>query len=231
MAPMDCIIVEDNEIAVILLKEYIAQHGNLNLKEVFDTGEKALKYLENNPCDLLFLDIELKAKGINGIDLIKRLTNTPNIIITTSKTNYAAEAFDFDVADYLVKPFTYQRFNKAIAKVNKIRESLQTANNDFFYIKHNGKMLQVSFKDVVYIEAMSDYVDIHTATERFVIYSTMKAMESQFPQNHFIRVHRSYIVRIDQIKEIKKNILFIGDKEIPISRPNKDVLLKKVNLL
>src|ERR1700756_2646150 len=153
MAPMDCIIVEDNEIAVILLKEYIAQHGNLNLKEVFDTGEKALKYLENNPCDLLFLDIELKAKGINGIDLIKRLTNTPNIIITTSKTNYAAEAFDFDVADYLVKPFTYQRFNKAIAKVNKIRESLQTANNDFFYIKHNGKMLQVSFKDVVYIEA------------------------------------------------------------------------------
>jgi len=226
---MDCIIVEDNEVAVFVLKEYIKQHGTLNLKGVFESGENTLKYLEDNHCDLIFLDIELK--GINGIDLIKQLVNTPNIIITSSKSNYAAEAFDFDVADYMVKPFTYQRFEKALFKINKIQESLQPANQDFFYVKHNAKMVQVLFKDVDYIEAMSDYVDIHTSKTRYVIYSTMKAMEGQFPKKDFIRIHRSFIVRIDKISAINKNILSINGKEIPISRTHKEGLLKKVNLL
>lgn len=225
---MNCIIVEDNEIAVILLKEFIEQHGNLKLNAVFDNGEKALNYLQKNTCDLLFLDIELK--GINGIDLIKQLKNTPNIVITSSKRNYAADAFDFDVADYLVKPFSYERFQKAITKVSKIQDSLQPANTDFFYIKQNGKMLQVPFKDVDYIEAMSDYVNIYTPKERFVIYSTMKAMENQFPSGNFVRVHRSFIVCVSKIKEIKKNVLFINEKEIPISRTHKDELMKKVKL-
>lgn len=225
---MDCIIVEDNEVAVFILKEYISQNSALHLKDVFDSGEKTLAYLKNNPCDLIFLDVELK--GINGIELIRQLVDTPNIIITSSKANYAAEAFDFDVADYLVKPFTYERFEKAIVKVNKIQESLKKENQEFFYIKHNGKMVKVLFKDVEYIEAMSDYVDIHTGKDRFVIYSTMKAMESQFPHNDFARVHRSYIIRLDKIKEIKKNVVSLSAKEIPISRTHKEDLLKKVNL-
>ncbi|HTA63000.1 MAG TPA: LytTR family DNA-binding domain-containing protein [Bacteroidia bacterium] len=226
---MDCIIVEDNEVAAFVLQEYIKQNNTLNLKAVFDSGEAALKYLETNHCHLLFLDIELN--GITGIDLIKQLTNTPNIVVTSSKSNYAAEAFDFDVADYLVKPFTYQRFEKALAKVNKIKESLKSENQEFFYLKQNGKMMQVFFKDVEYIEAMSDYVDVHTANERYVIYSTMKAMESHFPENEFVRVHRSFIVRIDKIKEIRKTDILVNGKEIPISRANKDVFLKKINLL
>ncbi len=226
---MDCIIVEDNEVAAFLLKEFIGQNKKLHLKDIFDSGEKALNYLSENTCDLIFLDIELK--GINGIDFIKQLDNTPNIVITTSKTHYAAEAFDFDVIDYLVKPFSPERFEKAIQKVYKVAESLQTADQDFFYLKQQGKMLRVFYKDVEYIEAMSDYVDIHTAKERFVIYSTMKSAESQFPKNDFARVHRSFIVRIDKIKEVKKNTILIGEKEIPLSRTHKDVFLKKVNLL
>jgi len=225
---MECIIVEDNEVAVFILKEYINRNSALHLKNIFDNGEKALAHLKNNHCDLIFLDIELK--GINGIELIRQLVDTPNIIITSSKANYAAEAFDFDVADYLVKPFTYERFEKAIAKVNKIQESLHKENQEFFYIKHNGKMVKVLFKEVEYIEAMSDYVDIHTTKDRFVIYSTMKAMESQFPHNDFSRVHRSFIVRVDKIKEIKKNMVSMNGKEIPISRTHKEDLLKKVNL-
>jgi DNA-binding LytR/AlgR family response regulator len=226
---MNCIIVEDNEVAAFVLKEYIQQNNTLNLKGVFESGESALAYLETSTCDLIFLDIELK--GINGIDFIKQLVNTPNVIITSSERNYAAEAFDFDVADYMVKPFTYERFEKALLKVNKIRESMQAFNPDFFYIKQNNKMVQVFFKDVEYIEAMSDYVDIHAIKDRYVIYATMKAMESQFPKNDFVRVHRSFIVRIDKIKEIRKNELLINEKEIPISRANKDAFLKKVNLL
>jgi len=226
---MDCIIVEDNEVAAFVLTEYIKQSSKLNLKGVFDCGESALTYLETNPCDLIFLDIELKE--INGIDFIKQLVNTPNIVVTSSKANYAAEAFDFDVVDYMVKPFTYERFEKAIFKISRIQENLQTPNQDFFYLKHNNKMVQVFFKDVVYIEAMSDYVDIHTANQHYVIYATMKSMESQFPKQDFARVHRSFIVRIDKIKEIKKNEILINEKEIPISRANRDTFLKKVNLL
>src|SRR6185312_1974228 len=153
---MDCIIVEDNELAVFLLKEYIEQNGSLNLKSVFDSGEDALKYLKTNHCDILFLDIELK--GINGIDLIRQLTNTPHIVIASSKSEYAAEAFDFDVVDYMVKPFTYERFEKSLAKINKIKENLQSTNQEFFFLKQNNKMVQLLFKDVIYIEAMSDYV-------------------------------------------------------------------------
>jgi DNA-binding LytR/AlgR family response regulator len=226
---MDCIIVEDNELAILSIKKCIERNGNIQIKKIFSSAEEASAYLINDVCDVLFLDVEMG--NMSGIDLLKQLINAPNIIIISAKPDYAAEAFNFDVADYIVKPLTYERFEKAIQKVKTIQENLQTSSKDFFYLKQQQKMVQLFFKDVIYIEALADYVNIHTATTRYTILSTMKAVENQFPKKDFMRVHRSFIVRLDKIREIEENTITVEGKLIPISRSNKEEFQKKINLI
>jgi len=226
---MDCIIIEDNELAVLSLKKCIEREGSLNLKNVFSNAEDAIKYLDENSCDLIFLDIEMK--GMSGMDLLKKLGHSSNIIIVSAKPDYAAEAFNFDVADYIVKPISYERYEKAINKIKIINDNLKTSNTDYFYLKQQNKMIQLFYKDVLYIEAMSDYVSIHTQSNRYTILSTMKIIENQFPKKDFMRIHRSFIVRLDKIKEIEENSVLVDKKVIPISRSNKDEFQKKINLI
>jgi len=226
---MECIIVEDNELATLSLKKCIERSGSIQIKKIFTSAEEAFTFLNTNSCDLLFLDIEMK--GMSGIDLLKQLINAPNIIIISAKPDYAAEAFNFDVADYIVKPLSYDRFEKAIQKVKTIQENLQASSKDFFYLKQQQKMVQLFFKDVLYVEALADYVNIHTSTNRYTILSTMKAVENQFPKTDFMRVHRSFIVRLDKIREIEENTISVEGKLIPISRSNKEEFQKKINLI
>ena len=226
---MNCIIIEDDELSILALQKCITREANLNLKEIFRSAEDALAYLKNNSCDLIFLDIEMKE--MSGIEFIKKLGTSPNIIIISSKADYAAEAFDFDVVDYIVKPLNYERFLKSINKVNAMNESIQTANKKFFYLKQQSKMVQVFFDEILYVEALADYVNIHTSQKRYTILSTMKALENQFPKNDFMRVHRSYIVRLDKIREIEENTVSIEGNLIPISRANKEDFQRKINML
>jgi DNA-binding LytR/AlgR family response regulator len=226
---MDCIIVEDNELAILSIKKCIERNGDIHIKKIFSSAEEASAYLTHDFCDLLFLDVEMG--NMSGIDLLKQLINAPNIIIISAKPDYAAEAFNFDVADYIVKPLTYERFEKAILKVKTIQENLQASSKDFFYLKQQQKMVQLFFKDVIYIEALADYVNIYTSTNRYTILSTMKAVENQFPKKDFMRVHRSFIVRLDKIREIEENTITVEGKLIPISRSNKEEFQKKINLI
>jgi DNA-binding LytR/AlgR family response regulator len=226
---MDCVIVEDNELAILSLKKCIERNGHLHLEKIFNTAEAVFEYLSVHTCDILFLDIEMQ--GMSGIDLLKQLVNAPNVVIISTKPDYAAEAFNFDVADYIVKPLSYDRFEKAIQKVKIIKENIQTSNKDFFYLKQNHKMVQIFFKDVLYIEALADYVNIHTTNTRYTILSTMKAIENQFPKKDFMRVHRSFIVRLDKIREIEENTISVEGKLIPISRSNKEEFQRKINLI
>lgn len=226
---MDCLIVEDNELAILSLKKCIERDGSIHVKNIFNTAEEVFTYLNTNSCDLLFLDIEMS--GMSGIDLLKKLVNAPNIIIISAKPDYAAEAFNFDVADYIVKPLTYERFEKAILKVKTIQENIQASSKDFFYLKQQHKMIQIYFKDILYVEALADYVSIYTPKNRYTILSTMKAVENQFPKRDFMRVHRSFIVRLDKIREIEENTISVEGKLIPISRSNKEEFQKRINLI
>jgi len=226
---MDCLILEDNELAVLSLKKCIERIGNIHIKKVFNSAEEVFGYLSNDSCDLLFLDIEMS--GMSGIDLLKQLVNAPNIIIISAKPDYAAEAFNFDVADYIVKPLTYERFEKAILKVKTIQENIQASSKDFFYLKQQHKMIQIYFKDILYVEALADYVSIYTPNSRYTILSTMKAVENQFPKKDFMRIHRSFIVRLDKIREIEENTISVEGKLIPISRSNKEEFQKRINLI
>jgi DNA-binding LytR/AlgR family response regulator len=226
---MDCIIIDDDILAIKALKKCIERNGSLNLIAEFNSGEDALLYLNKESCDILFLDIEMK--GMSGLDLIRKLNNIPFIVIMSAKSEYAAEAFNFDVVDYIVKPVLFDRFEKAISKVEKVAENLKSSGKEFFFIKQDNKMLQMMYKDVTYIEALADYVNIYSGEKRFTILSTMKAVENQLPKKDFMRIHRSYIVRLDKIKEIEDNTISVGGKLLPVSRSNKDSFLKQINLL
>ena len=226
---MNCIIIDDDILALKSIKKCLERHNSLELLAEFCDPEKAYDYLKTNSCDVLFLDMEME--GLNGLDLIKKLDHVPYVVIISSKSEYAAEAFNFDVVDYIVKPVSFERFQKAVLKVENIAENFKSSNKDFFYIKQESKMVQIQYKDVNYVEALADYVNIFTTSKRYTILSTMKAVESNLPSKDFMRIHRSYIVRLDKIREIEENTISIEGKLLPVSRSNKDNFLKKLNLL
>lgn len=226
---MNCIIVDDDELCLTALKKCIERVNGLNLIQEFGNAEKTLDYLLTNTADVVFLDIEMK--GMSGLDLIRKLPHVPYIVIISSKSEYAAEAFNYDVVDYIVKPISFERFEKAINKVKKIGENLMPSNKEFFFIKQDSKMIQLLYKDITFIEALSDYVLIYCGQKRYTILSTMKAVENQLPGNDFMRIHRSFIVRLDKIKEIEENTVFVDNKLIPISRSNKEAFIKRINLI
>ena len=226
---MNCIIIDDDILALKSVKKCLERYNSLELLAEFTDPEKAYDYLKTNSCDVLFLDVEME--GLNGLDLIRKLDHVPYVVIISSKSEYAAEAFNFDVVDYIVKPVSFERFQKAVLKVENFAENLKSSNKDYFYIKQESKMVQIQYKDVNYIEALADYVNIFTTSKRYTILSTMKAVESNLPSKDFMRIHRSYIVRLDKIKEIEENSISIEGKLLPVSRSNKDNFLKKLNLL
>lgn len=226
---MKCIIVEDDELAVAALKKCIERHGGLEIQAVFSDGREAIKYINENACGLLFLDVEID--GVNGMELIRSLSRIPRVIIISSKSDYAAEAYDYDVADYIVKPINYDRFCRAINKLDKIEENYADDGVDYFYLKNNGKLSQIYYKDILYVEALSDYVTIHTLSgKKYTVLSTMKAIESKLPEKDFARVHRSFILRLDKITEIEDNQARLNGQLFPISRNSYEELLKKVHL-
>lgn len=226
---MNCIIVEDDELAVAALKKCIERHGGLEVQAVFSDGREAIKHINENSCELLFLDVEIQ--GVNGMELIRSLSRIPRVIIISSKSDYAAEAYDYDVADYIVKPINYDRFCRAINKLDKIEENYADDGVDYFYLKNNGKLSQIYYKDILYVEALSDYVTIHTLSgKKYTVLSTMKAIESKLPEKDFTRVHRSFILRLDKITEIEDNQARLNGQMFPISRNSYEDLLKKVHL-
>jgi DNA-binding LytR/AlgR family response regulator len=212
---MNCIIVDDDVLAAKTLKKCLERKSTLNLIGEFLDAESALVFLKENTCDILFLDMEMGE--MSGLDLIRNLTKVPYVIIVSSKSEYAADAFNFDVVDYIVKPLTYSRFEQAINKIEQVSENLKPSDKEYFYIKQDNRMIQLLYKDVIYIEALADYVNIHTSDNRYTILSTMKAIESQMPPKDFMRIHRSFIVRLDKIKVIEDNSISVEGKLLTVS--------------
>lgn len=226
-----CAIVDDEEMSRKNIETFVKRVNDLKLVAVCHDAVEASNLLRKESVDLVFLDVEMPE--MSGIELIKSLKHKPEIVLITSKENYAVEAFEYDVADYIVKPATYERFLKAFDKV-KARLTTDNENDvkdDAVFVKVDSQLIKVNTSDILWVEAFGDYVNIFTETNKYIVHSTMKGMENKLSSEYFLRVHRSYIVRVEKIKAIEETIIIIGKKLIPIGDSYRSTLMKRLNML
>jgi DNA-binding LytR/AlgR family response regulator len=227
---MNCLIVDDEEISRRILERFVSQTDSLQLKGSCENAIDAVKILKSETIDLLFLDIEMPE--MTGIELIETLNDSPQIIFVTAKENYAVEAFEHNVTDYLLKPITYARFLKSVDKAFEMfNQRVDDSVPGYIFVKVDSRLLRLNLADINFVEAQGDYIQLHTTTGKHLIYSTMKHIEAKLPKKDFARVHRSFIVRIDRIADITENNLMIDKNIIPIGAMYKNELLKKLNIL
>jgi two-component system, LytTR family, response regulator len=235
---LSCIIVEDIQIAADFLRKFCEKSDLVEVKGHFLNVMDALEYLDREKVDLLFLDVEMP--GANGFELLDRLTYSPMIILTTSKTEYAFNAFQYHVNDYLKKPFTYKRFIEAIGKLQQqpaetsptpqLPVSFQT-DAEFLFIKADDKLTKIRKDEILFLESMRDYVKFVTPSRNFMTYSTLKNMEEKLNGQTFLKVHRSYIVNLSKIDDIRGNTIYILGNQIPIGKGHKEDLEARLNIL
>ena len=231
---MKCLIVDDNTMARMALKQLVSQLPELELVKESSNASEALNALNSIQIDLLLLDIEMPE--MTGLELTRKMGNKrPLIIFTTSKSDYAVEAFELNVVDYLVKPIALPRFKQAVEKASEALESnkeeVKVEEQGFVFVKDNGVLKRISIDDILFLEAMGDYVKVHTAQKFHVVHATLKSIEEKLPLSKFIRVHRSYIVAINKIDYIQEGTISIGKSSIPVADTHKSNLSKRLNLL
>ena len=214
---INCIAIDDEPIALEIIKAYCEKIPSLNLVKVFTQSSKAKKHLRKYPVDLLFLDIQMP--DINGVDLYKSIDQKPLVVFTTAHSQYAVEGFEVSAIDYLIKPFNFNRFNEACTKViNTINtKGNHNSQEDALYIRSNYSLVKILFENIIYIETHGDFIRVHQE-EREPIQTLMSlsSIEDKLPHKDFIRVHRSYIVSLKKIKSIRRYIISIGAIQIPV---------------
>lgn len=228
--PLSCIIVEDLQVAADYLSRCCEKSGLVSVQAHYTNVAEALEYLNRNAIDLLFLDVEMP--GATGFELLDQLAYHPKVILTTSKSEYAYNAFEYNVTDFLKKPFTYQRFLDAVHKlINNNAEPAPTNNNDHIFIKSDGKLVRLKNDDILFMESMGDYVKFVTNDKKYVTHNTIKHLEEKINRQCFIKVHRSYIINITKIDDIRENDLYIKGFEIPISKAHRAEIIKRLNII
>jgi two-component system LytT family response regulator len=242
--PLRCLVVDDDPLSVQIVLNCIANTPFLQAAGSCTSGIEAAEVLRNQtqPIDVLFLDIEMPM--MSGLDLLRLQAELPQVVLITSSEHYAVQAFEFAVADYLLKPLSYPRFLQAAQKVleNITTEQAAEADTssptlpstiepDFTFVKMDTKLVRVDFKEVQYVEALGDYVHIVTNHSKLIVYSTMRAIEEKFPPSHFLRVHRSFIANINCIQALEDNSLLIRDKHIPVGQTYLRNVLQRLNRL
>jgi DNA-binding LytR/AlgR family response regulator len=227
---LKCIIVEDEIMARKSLQRLCEQHDSLQLIAAFENAEDALAFLATEEVDLIWLDVEMP--GLSGFGLLENLTSMPQVIMTTTKTEYAFDAYQYQVTDYLQKPITLPRFKVAVEKVLELnsRKTAVSPERQEIYVKIEGRYIRLPYAEITFVENVGDYVKIFTTKSSYIVHTTMKYLEEKLG-NQFLRVHRSFIVHLDKIVDIEENNLVIGNKVIPISRANKSELMTRLNML
>lgn len=231
---MNCIIIDDDLMSRRIIEEFVNRTDQLNLLSSYENAVDAINAFDGDEdIDLIFLDIEMPE--MSGIDFLETLTNPPQIIIISSKDKYALEAFNYDVTDYLLKPISYSRFFKAVNKANLRFKNKVENKDDEIFIKKNSALVRLKYDDILWVEALENYVIFVTFNEKYTIHFTMKAIEQKLPSNKFTRVHRSFIVNTKGINVIEDNSIIVrthdGKKSIPIGKSYKDKLLGDINLI
>jgi len=235
---MNCIIIDDDKLSTKIIQEFVEKTDDLKFAGKFDSAVSAINYLSKQDIesvDLIFLDIEMPE--MSGIDFLKSLDQLPQVIVYSSKEKYAIDSYEYNVTDYLLKPVQYGRFIKAVKRARERFEEKETVtreNNEIF-VKNNSSLVRVKYDDILWIEALENYVVLNTFKDKFTIHFTMKAISEKMPPERYVRVHRSFIVNINKIKVIEDNSVVInyegGSKIIPIGKSYKDRLMDDINLI
>ncbi len=229
---INCLIIDDEPLARKGLKEYIADASFLNLLGEFDNPLKATELLSTGEVQLIFLDIQMPK--ITGMDFFKSLQKAPQVIFTTAYPQYALDGFEVNALDYLVKPFSFERFLKAAMKAKEFYEIRQKnidptgGKPDHLYIKSDRRLVKIFYDDILFAEALQNYVVIHTIDKKYITYLTFKSVEDYLPVDKFLKIHKSYIISAAKIDSIEGNEIRIGNHHIPISRNLKDEVMEKL---
>jgi DNA-binding LytR/AlgR family response regulator len=220
--------------ARMAMKQLVSQVKDLELVQECEDAMEAYNLINSQQIDLIFLDIEMP--GMTGLELTKNLgSKSPLIVFTTAKKDYAVEAFELNVVDYLVKPVTPSRFLQAVERANEAlasdKEEVKVEEQEFVFVKDNGILKRINVDDILYLEAMGDYVKVHTSQKFHVLHATLKSIEEKLPATKFIRVHRSYIVSLSKIDFIQEGVISIGKATVPVADTYRTTLNKRLNLL
>jgi DNA-binding LytR/AlgR family response regulator len=216
-----CIAVDDEPLALEIITDFARKVPFLSLVQTFENAAEAMRFLQDEKVDLVFLDI--KMPDINGIQFLKSLKHPPLVIFTTAYGEYALDGFDLDVVDYLLKPIPFDRFLRAATKAQEYITVSQQKNgdnghvNDYIFIKTEYKIIKINLEDILFIEALKDYTKIYTPYQPVLTLRSLKSFESRLPADKFIRVHRSYLVSLNKINSVEKNTVMIANQSIPIS--------------
>ncbi|GAF05750.1 LytR/AlgR family response regulator transcription factor [Saccharicrinis fermentans] len=233
-----CLVIDDERLAREYLKNYIGKIPELELLGDFNSPLKATELIKKGDVDLIFIDIQMP--DITGIDFIRSLSNKPEIIFTTAYQEYALEGFNLNVTDYLLKPFSFDRFFQAVNKVidklenqsntneqsHLVEQSLTSYAEDYLTIRADRKLYKINFSDIKYIEGQKAYVTFHTDKKRITALASLKELEEALPSNHFIRIHKSFIVSIHEILSLEGNMMEVGEVKLPVGKIYKEAVLK-----
>jgi DNA-binding LytR/AlgR family response regulator len=224
---MKCIVVEDEPAAQLILKQYIDACPGLTCHGVFHDAFTAQEYLDEQPVDLLFLDINLPQ--MSGISFLRSLVHPPLVIFTTAYPQYALDGFDLEIVDFLLKPFSYERFCKA---VNKAKESFNhkfaSSWSEKMTVRSDRRIYQINVDDILFIEACGDYVTLHFADKKLMVHGTLKEWEEKLRFPGFMRVHRTTIMNLRKIDHIDGNIIVAGRHKLPLAESYKALLLERM---
>lgn len=230
---LQCIIIDDEPLARTGLKEYIQDAGFLQLAGTFDNPMKAIDLLMQQKVDLIFLDIQMPR--MTGLEFLKTLTQPPMVIFTTAYPQYAVDGFEMNAIDYLLKPFSFERFMKAAIKAKALREPAAHsiapgagAEPDYFFIKSDNKLIKIRYDEILFVEALQNYVAVHTTEKKYITYLTFRSIEEYLPAGRFVRTHKSFIVAAGKVESIEGNDIHIGQHHIPISRTEREAVLRQL---
>ncbi len=227
MRVINCIILDDEPMAVALLSKYVDKIHNLNLVKATTNPFEVLEFTNSNSVDVVFIDIQMPE--LTGIQLMEMLGNKTKFVITSAYSEYALQGYEHNVIDYLLKPVSFDRFYKAVLKVQEVFKeqaftkviTAEEKSDDFLFVKTDGKLIKVNLNDLQFVEGLKDYLYLHLKNEKLIVLDTLKDFELKLP-NNFMRVHKSYIVRLDQIHSIERSRIFIQNKIIPVGDTYKE---------
>jgi DNA-binding LytR/AlgR family response regulator len=218
-----CVIVEDEPASQEVLRKYIADMPVLELVSVCSNAIEANTIIRNHNVDVMFLDINMPR--MSGLDFYKSLTNPPRVIFTTAYPEYAVSGFEVNAVDYLVKPFSFERFVKAVNKFQDALVSSETQTSDFIMLNADKKMHKVNLDDILYIEGMGDYVKVHTKLLTVIVHTTLQKIQQELPPRQFYRIHKSYLISLQHLNFIEGNMAIVNKQGIPIGQTYRNEFL------
>ncbi|MCE3074910.1 LytR/AlgR family response regulator transcription factor [Chryseobacterium gwangjuense] len=227
MNKIKCIVVDDEPLAISLLENYVQKVPFLELVFSTENPIEALEFIQNNESDLVFLDIQMPE--LTGINFMKILGDKQKYILTTAYSEYALEGYDHNIVDYLLKPISFERFYKSALKAQERFSVNESQEDSYFFVKSSGQQHKINFTDILFVESIKDYVNIRTNDQEYIVLDTLKSMEQQLSGNSFVRIHKSFIINLDQIKSLgAKKVTLVSEQDIPIGESYRINLMTKI---